>query len=352
MARKYAEPTYRGFCETAEDPFGTAEAAATNIVHFMDVPTMATILEAQTDDDEYTGKVHRTEHLTLKQGVDLVHNRRLLPREAALFTALVGGSVVSAQLLATDAYTHAIKDDLTALESKSVTMWEHTESYGDKEFAGICCTQIEVDFARGEFCNLSATIMGDGSEAAGDDLSGIGAADSAEAYLRYGDVDVLFGGVYSETDSIGSVAAGVSKKAIIRSGTVMIKNNAEREFQFGEGDIFASNIVKGDLKADDIVSIELEYEPADATELDYLLAETEFVVELSFTGASMGGVEAAYFYTYDLFFPVCRVVETALDKDGSTQIATLSIRPIKDVSVDDFPIWRAVATTKAVSLLT
>ncbi len=351
MARKYAEPTYRGFCETAETPYGTAEAAATNIVKFMDVPTMPTILEAQTDQDEYTGEVHRMEHSILKQGVDLVHNRRLMPREAALFVALLGGEITSAALGGTAAYTHAITDDLTALECKSVTMWEHTESYGNKEFTGICCTEFMVDFARGEFCNLSATLMGDGAEAAGDDISGIGAVDSSEAYLKYGDVDILFGGTYSEASDVGSVAAGNSKKGIIRSGSVTIKNNADRQFQLGESDIYASNIVKGDLKAEDIVAIELEYEPADATELDYLLAATEFVMELSFTGASMGGAEAAYYYTIDFFFPVCRVVEASIDKDGSTQIATLSIRPIKDDSGDDFPIWRAVATTKAVSLL-
>lgn len=351
MARKFAEPVYRGFCETAEDGYGEVEAAATNIVKFMDTPTMPTILEAATDQDEYTGKVHRMEHSILKQGVDLVHNRRLMPREAGLFLALLGGSVTSANI-ALDANTHAITDDLTALECKSVTMWEHTESYGDKKFAGIACTQVEIDFARGEFCNLSATLMGDGSEAGGVDLSGIGAIDSDEAYLKYGDVDIWFGGVYSETLDVGSIAGGASKKAIFRSGSVTIKNNADREFQFGEADIYASNIVKGDLKAEDIVAIELEFEPSAATELDYLLGEDEFVLGLYFNGAAMAAPDDGNNYIVDLFFPVCRVVEAGIDKDGSTQIATLSIRPIKDDSGDDFPIWRAVVTSKAVSLLT
>ncbi len=353
MARKFAEPTYRGFCLTAETPYGTAEAAATNIVKFTDVPTMPTILEANTDEDEYTGEIYRMEHSILKQGVDLVHSRRLMPWEAGLFLSLLGGSATGTQWLATAAYKNVAINDDSALECKSVTMWEHTESYGDKEYTGICCTEFMIGFARGEFCTLAATLTGDGAEAAGDDLSAIGAEDSAEAYLKYGDVDILFNGVYSEDgDGVGSIAGGASHKATMRSGTVTLKNNAIREFQFGEADIYASNVVKGNLKAEDIVAIELEFEPAAATELNYLLAGTEFEVELSFTGASMGGAEAAYYYTVDLFFPVCRLVEAGLDKDGSTQIANLSIRPIKDDSGDDFPLWHAVITNKVVQYLT
>lgn len=348
MARLYAEPMYRGFCSTAEDPYGTAEAASTNAVKFMDVPTMPTILEARTDADEYTGAVHRMEHSILKQGVDLAHSRRLLPWEAGLFYSLLGGSTLATGLVGT-AYVHTIENDLTDLTCKSVTMWEESNSYGQKEFPGIACTQVEVTFERGEFCMLAATLVGDGSEAAGDDLSSDTPEDTSETYLRYGDVDVLFGGVYSEAggDATGSIAGGSSKKAIVRSGTITIKNDGERQFELGSTDIYASSVVKGDLKADDTCVISLEFEPADSTELDYLLGETEFELEITIAGADMGGDETGHDYTVAFFFPVCRVVEATMDRDGSVAIASLVIHAIKDdPTADDFPFWQVQVRNK------
>ncbi len=345
MARLYNEPMYRGFSRDKEDSYGTPEAGSVNAVRFMDMPTMPTILEAGTDAEEYTGKVHRTEHSILKQGVDLVHTRRLLPWEAGLFLSLLGGSTTPTVLVAT-ANVHVIENDLTDLTCKSVTMWEESNSYGRKEYPGIACTQVEATFARGEFCNLAATLIGDGSEAAGDDLSADVPEDTSEAYLKYSDVYINIGGAYTEPGAVGQCALGVDISAIIRSGTITIKNDGDRVFELGEADIYASGVIKGDLKAEDTCVIALEYEPAGATYLDYLLGETEFELEITIAGADMGGAEGGHDYTVAFFFPVCRVVEATMDKDGSVATGNLVIHALKDNTVTDFPFWQAQVRNK------
>ncbi len=349
MARQLPEPAYRGFCVTKETPFGTPEAAATNIVKFEDNPTKAQILDAKSDAGEYTGAPHRMEHSIIKQSTDLVHTRRLLPWEGGLFLSLLGGSVATTTPVG-DARIHTIEDLVTTLDLDSVTMWEGTPAYGNKEFPGICCTQVEIDFERGEYCNAAYTLSGDGSEAAGDDLSGIGVDNASEVYLKYGDVTVNIGGTYSEAAGVGSIAAPTDISALVRSGKITINNGAERVFAFGEGDIYSSGMVKGDMKADDYCTIELEIEPADSTYLDYLLAETEGELEILIQGASMGGAEAAQYYTVHFLFPLTRIVEDSLDKDGSTQIAPLKFMALKHTTVA-YPVWQAQVINKVVAYL-
>ncbi|RJQ29217.1 hypothetical protein C4571_02165 [Candidatus Parcubacteria bacterium] len=355
MARTFAEPSYRGFSVTAESPYGTAEAAASWIARFQDKATMPQpggLVDA--DEDEYTGSTYRKKHDIVQWAVQLTHEQRLLPYVAGLFLSLVGGSTTATQQAATAAYLHVIEDDSDAVDLLSVTMWEDTPAYGQQEFTGIACTEVSIEFGRGEFCKLTAQLIGDGAVAAGDDLSAVAVANTSEVYLKWSDVDVLVGGTYSEAAGVGSVAGGTSIKSQIRSGKITIKNNGALLYALGESDDYASGAIKGNMKDAEIVKIELEFEPALADpdlELDYLTGETENVLQIEFQGASMGGAEAAYYYTVDFYFPVTRVNAGALDKDNLVQTATQTWIAIKDDSVNDYPLWQAQVTNKVTAYL-
>jgi len=351
--KMFKEPGLRGFCFTKETPFGTAEAAATTLVDFRDKPTMPKIMERDTDADEYTGSVHRMRHNALKWQLDCVHEQRMLTYMAGLFLALVGGSVSSAAQGGTAAYKHVIEDDDTSPDLLSVTMWEDTPSYGQKEYTGIVCTKVEIEGRRGGFVILRATLRGDGAEASGDALAGIGVANSAEVYLQWGDCDVLIGGTYSEAAGVGSIASGVSIKSQVRSFKVTIDNGGEPVFELG-GDAYASSFLKGDLKALEVATIELEIEPSSDDpdlEYDYLLDETENVIEVKITGASMGGSEAAYYYTVDLMFPVTRSDDASIGADGALEVGTHKFVAIKDDSENGYPIYQAQVTNKTTAYL-
>ncbi len=352
MARKYYEPAYRGFAITAESPYGTAEAAATRTIPYIGNATLPSKLAIDTDAGEKTGNKYRTTHNVLRWALDLVHEQRLIAADAGLFLALVGGSVTSAAQGGTAAYLHAIEIDDAVTDLVSTTMWEDTPSYGQKEFTGICCTQVEIEWERGEFIIMRATLIGDGAEASGDDLSGIGVIDTAEVYLKYNDVDVLMGGTYTEPDN-GSIAAGTSIKDQVRSGKITIKNAGDRVWHLGEGDIYSSAVVKGDLKAEDQVMVELDIEPASAApslELDLLLAQTLQVMEIKIVGASMGGAEAAYDYTVDFMFPNMLSEEATLDHDNNVQTTPQKFMALKETA-NGWPLYQAQVMNKDVAYL-
>jgi hypothetical protein len=277
----------------------------------------------------------------------------LLIADAGLFFALLGGTTTSTAQGGTDAYLHTSEILDTDVDLPSITMWEDSPSYGRQEFTGMCVTQIEIEWERSEFVLMRVTFMGDGAVAAGDDLSAIAVADTAEVYLKYSDVDVLIGGTYSEAGAVGSVAAGDSIKSQVRSGKVTIKNGGERVFHIGEGDVYASAIVQADWKNDDLVVVELETEPTQADgdlEADYLTAETLNVMEIKITGASMGGTEAAYFYTLDIIIPQTINEEGTFDDDNNVATLSQKYMAFKETA-NGWPLYQAQTTNKDVAYL-
>lgn len=345
MTKQLTEPTYRAFSTKKESTYGSSIAwgsAAPYLVKFMDKPTLPLPADISTDKDEYTGKAHITEWTIRRWAVELAHSRRLMPHEAALFLSLCLGSVSSAQQGATAAYKHTITP-ISGYVLPSVTMWEANPTVGNKVFAGIGCSQVEISCAREDFARIAANLIGDGSIATGVDISG-GSYPASEAYLDWSDLDVKIGGTFNGT----SVSGGTSIKTLIRDLTLTVKNNARANYLFGNTDGYADELIIPDKKLDDWASLAVTIEPEDATEINYLLNETENVLEFIATGAV---IEDAYTFEIDVIFPVSRVTEASLEKDGTMQTVPLLFHALKDDSANDYPIVYAWVQNKVTEYL-
>ena len=333
MGDLLTEPTYFALGTKVEGTYGTALAWADAVPRRFKARTNPIWQKAGdiiTDKEEYTGFAGIAERTVRKWMTDMVIEKRLLPHDAILFTALLLGSVSSAAQGGTDAYRHDLSPQ-SAVDLPSVTMWQGNPLTGNRVYPGVGCSQVVISGdpgTDGGFLKLAATLMGDGSAASGVDISG-GALPSDESYLAWEDCDLLIGGTFDGSD----VSSGVSIKDKVKSFTLTLNNGAEREYQMGGDGEYADALIVPDIKLEDRGVIDCVIKPGDTTELAYLTSETENVVEFKAVGAL---ADTGYYFTFSVVFPVARVLIAEPDRDRGIMNATLKINSQKDDSANDY----------------
>jgi len=325
----------RVFSKDKESAYGTAETLGGTefLVHFGDAPTMA-VPDTIIDDGElYTGYNYLTEIDIERFKVELTHKRKLLPNEAALFFALLLGSVSTTNPTA-GVYQHVIEFE-DVIDLKSITMWEETADRGQKLFAGIACIAIDLMFPKGKFAEASYQLRGDGSEASGGSLAAKTLINETR-YLKYNDLDFKLGGTYSEATGVGSISGGTSKKSLLADIKLAMKNKGEPDYAYGEADGYVSSWRKGGLKARDLAQIGVMLEPDDATDSNKVAAETKECAELALVGPQIG--ETGYYYTIRALFPVVQPFEASRSRNKQIATCDLAWTALKDTSVNGWPL--------------
>jgi len=353
MTNLYDEPTYFALGRVRETTYGTGIAwasASPVLLKHEELPVWAKPRRIVTDKNIFTGKKGITERDIRSWDVARTHQARLLPDPTILLMALLAGkaaggtpNVTASQLGGTTAYKHVVPVAPALPEAFSVTGWQANPLTGNKVFAGMTCKSLKISAKEADFVRLSAELVGDGSMAAGVDISA-GVAPSGESYLSWEDCDLLIGGTFSGTD----VSGGTSIKTLVKQVDLAINGGPETEFQMGgDGDYADAAIIK-DLKPENRGVLDLTFKPADTTYLDYLAAETEAVAEFIITGAL---ADTGYYFELSWIFPVGRVMKADPNRDGSIMTADMSIVSLKDDSASDHPEIYFYGQNKATAYL-
>jgi len=351
MTKQSIEPSYFALGTKKESARGSSVAwgsAVPFLLKHMEDHTLPKPGEIVTDKDEYTGSPQITEWSIRRWMVEREFRSRLLPHHAALFGSLVGGSVSSALVGASLAYKHTITTQ-TGVSLATVTGWEKSPTIGEKVIAGIGCRALRITGKRGDkdaagdFCRVSAQIVGDGSFATGVDISG-GSYPTSEAYLDYSDVEIKVGGTFNGT----TVSDGTSIRSKVKDFELALINNASAEFSFGNSDGYADDLVIGDTKIDNLASLRLNLEPEDATEINRLAAETEAVVQIVITGAL---IESGYYFTVDAVLPRTRTVDAVPGRDGTIQVVNPLVFQALYDNTNSYNAWYMFVTNKVTEYL-
>ncbi len=275
---------WRGFSMAKETAVGTPQTVDTSL-NFAGDPMEARPSKIWDNRDENTGEVAPTQHGILTMKTEGKHNQNLMPHNAALFLALLTGTITTTNPNDPNQATvrkHVVATDKSLISLPTRTVREYDGAFC-REMAGLACSEVSLSAAVEEFAKIEASLLGVGRETVIDPVPAR-PAQILEDYLKFGDCVIRVGGTYNGD----TVSGGAAISSRVLNWKAVLKNAAALVYEFGLGDDakYAARVERGNQMMESAVELKLELDTR--AEKDQLLACEYFVLEIPLVGQLIG----------------------------------------------------------------
>ena len=320
---------------TKETAYDTAAAVDSRILVNAGVIPNDTV-EFQNNQDLIGGSEEASNATVISQSMTMaLAQNRVKPHTLAFVAAYaLGGATTATPSGGTTARKHTITP-AAAVAQNSFTMEAKNKTGVQNKWSGCMIDSFNLSFTRGSnrFCDLTASVLGSGTLAAGTATSaevsegGLNAADAAlwidnttyDGTLSAEDLDLSVNDLTSNPSAVGTDLIGFEWD---------FSNNIDTDFLYtiGSGDQFG--VAERIARSQTVTITRLYQDDAQRTEQ---LADTDLAVQVKVKNAQIAS-ESLY-YGFHIVFPKTRIQAREVADQGGRLVETLNLDVLEDAEL-------------------